>query len=94
MTTHYIEEAERLCDRVAIIDNGRIIAQGSPRELQERVMGKSRVEIVCAQPLPEALPPGWGENEAVLVSEDRMKLSAATLNPAQTVVELVSGSIR
>ncbi len=31
MTTHYIEEAERLCDRVAIIDNGVIIAIGSPR---------------------------------------------------------------
>jgi ABC-2 type transport system ATP-binding protein len=34
MTTHYIEEAERLCDRVAIIDSGVIIASGSPRELQ------------------------------------------------------------
>ena len=36
MTTHYIEEAERLCDRVAIIDDGVIIASGSPRELQEK----------------------------------------------------------
>jgi ABC-2 type transport system ATP-binding protein len=33
LTTHYMEEAERLCDRVAIIDHGRIIALGSPREL-------------------------------------------------------------
>ncbi len=33
LTTHYMEEAERLCDRVAIIDQGRIIALGSPREL-------------------------------------------------------------
>ena len=32
-TTHYMEEAERLCDRVAIVDHGRVIAQGSPREL-------------------------------------------------------------
>ena len=36
MTTHYIEEAERLCDRVAIIDDGVIIAIGSLRELQEK----------------------------------------------------------
>src|SRR6202165_5442439 len=36
MTTHYIEEAERLCDRVAIIDAGQIIASGSPRELQAK----------------------------------------------------------
>jgi ABC-2 type transport system ATP-binding protein len=33
LTTHYMEEAERLCDRVAIVDHGRIIAQGTPREL-------------------------------------------------------------
>ncbi|HXI58439.1 MAG TPA: ABC transporter ATP-binding protein, partial [Polyangia bacterium] len=33
LTTHYMEEAERLCDRVAIVDRGRIISQGSPRAL-------------------------------------------------------------
>ncbi|MEO6057120.1 MAG: ABC transporter ATP-binding protein [Gemmatimonadales bacterium] len=33
LTTHYMEEAERLCDRVAIVDHGRVIAQGTPREL-------------------------------------------------------------
>src|SRR4030095_10136937 len=41
MTTHYIEEAERLCDRVAIIDAGKIIAIGSPRELQDRSADQS-----------------------------------------------------
>ena len=33
LTTHYMDEAERLCDRVAIVDQGRVIALGSPREL-------------------------------------------------------------
>jgi ABC-2 type transport system ATP-binding protein len=33
LTTHYMEEAERLCDRVAIVDHGRVIAQGTPRQL-------------------------------------------------------------
>lgn len=33
LTTHYMEEAERLCDRVAVVDHGRIIAQGAPAEL-------------------------------------------------------------
>lgn len=37
LTTHYMDEAERLCDRVAIVDHGHIIAQGSPRELIESV---------------------------------------------------------
>ena len=38
LTTHYIEEAEKLCDRVAIMDEGRIIAMGTPREIQERTL--------------------------------------------------------
>ena len=33
LTTHYMEEAELLCDRVAVIDRGKVIAMGSPREL-------------------------------------------------------------
>ncbi len=33
LTTHYMEEAELLCDEIAIMDSGRIIAQGAPREL-------------------------------------------------------------
>jgi ABC-2 type transport system ATP-binding protein len=37
LTTHYIEEADALCDRLAIIDEGRIIAEGSPSELKARV---------------------------------------------------------
>jgi len=37
LTTHYMEEAERLCDRVAIVDHGRIIALGTPRELIDKV---------------------------------------------------------
>src|SRR5438552_80923 len=56
LTTHYIEEAERLCDRVAIIDQGRIVAMGSPRELQERVFGQSRIEVATALPMPVDLP--------------------------------------
>jgi len=36
LTTHYIEEAERLCDRVAIMDEGKIVAMGTPRELQQK----------------------------------------------------------
>ncbi|AEA47730.1 ATP-binding cassette domain-containing protein [Archaeoglobus veneficus] len=39
LTTHYIEEAERLCDRVAIIDSGKIIALGTPNELKRSIGG-------------------------------------------------------
>ena len=36
LTTHYMDEAEQLCDRLVVMDNGRIVAEGSPRELIER----------------------------------------------------------
>ena len=50
LTTHYIEEAERLCDRVAIIDHGRVIALGTPRELKERSAGTTRIEVRLTRP--------------------------------------------
>jgi ABC-2 type transport system ATP-binding protein len=54
MTTHYIEEAERLCDRVAIVDHGKVIALGSPRELKARSGDKTRIEVRLAKPELEA----------------------------------------
>jgi ABC-2 type transport system ATP-binding protein len=54
LTTHYIEEAEALCDEVAIIDEGRIVARGAPHELVE-AGGERSLEVALAHP-PEALP--------------------------------------
>ena len=45
LTTHYMDEAERLCDRLAIIDHGQVIAEGSPAELIDRLGGKHMVEF-------------------------------------------------
>jgi len=45
LTTHYMDEAERLCDRVAVIDRGKVIALGSPRQLIEQVVGHEIVEF-------------------------------------------------
>ena len=50
LTTHYIEEAERLCDRVAIIDSGQVIAIGTPRELKHSSAGTTRVSVRLANP--------------------------------------------
>jgi ABC-2 type transport system ATP-binding protein len=46
-TTHYMEEAERLCDRVGIIDRGRLVAEGSPRELVRLVAERDRVRLTA-----------------------------------------------
>jgi ABC-2 type transport system ATP-binding protein len=53
ITTHYIEEAERLCDRVAIVDQGLVIAQGTPRELKQRAAGTTRIDVRLARPEPD-----------------------------------------
>lgn len=45
LTTHYMDEAERLCDRLVIMDHGRIILEGRPRELIDRVIGTDVMEI-------------------------------------------------
>ncbi len=48
LTTHYMEEAERLCDRVAIVDHGRVIAQGTPRELIASLGAEQVLEFAVA----------------------------------------------
>ncbi|MGE0880799.1 MAG: ABC transporter ATP-binding protein [Acidimicrobiia bacterium] len=44
-TTHYMEEAERLCERIGIIDEGRIIVEGTKRDLVERIGGQKRIVL-------------------------------------------------
>ena len=55
LTTHYMEEAERLCDRVAIVDRGRILAEDAPRALVANRVEPSVVEVRAGErpPLPE-----------------------------------------
>jgi len=89
LTTHYIEEAERLCDRVAIIDEGRIVEIGTPREIQQRTMGHSRIEIECEQPVPAQGLPAFLLGERHEFSDDRRALTVHTEQPARTIVELV-----
>jgi lipooligosaccharide transport system ATP-binding protein len=45
LTTHYMDEAEQLCDRVVIMDAGRIVAEGSPRQLIERYSTREVLEL-------------------------------------------------
>ena len=51
VTTHYMEEAEEMCDRVAIINHGRLLAEGSPRELVSRIEASYAVKLVTSVPL-------------------------------------------
>lgn len=53
ITTHYMDEAERLCDRVAVIDHGKVIALGTPRELIARLGGEHVIEFSVDGDLPD-----------------------------------------
>src|SRR5262249_49601128 len=89
LTTHYIEEADKLCDRLAIIDEGRIVAMGTPDEIRSRTVGQARVEVRCETPLPAGDPPRWPDADAAQTSADRRTIVVATKKPARTLVELV-----
>ena len=89
LTTHYIEEAERLCDRVAIIDAGKIIALGSPRELQEKSVEQSGIEIKLTRPLEGRAIPTFADAIQSSVSNDGVIVSVRSRHPARTLVELV-----
>jgi ABC-2 type transport system ATP-binding protein len=51
LTTHYMDEAERLCDRVAVVDKGKVIALGTPGELIASLGGQQVVELATGRPL-------------------------------------------
>jgi ABC-2 type transport system ATP-binding protein len=104
-TTHYMEEAERLCDRVGIIDQGQIRAEGTRRELVSLIGQRDRVDLAATGPLAvaaDALRAMPGVNEAtaheggigLLVDEARTILprlleSAAAAGASVNGVEIV-----
>ena len=53
LTTHYLDEAEALCNRVAIVDNGKVVALGTPQELKSTVPGSDTLELTLARPAAE-----------------------------------------
>jgi ABC-2 type transport system ATP-binding protein len=78
LTTHYMEEAERLCDRVAIMDHGKVIALGTPQQLIASVGGEDIVEFAVVDsndsPVPKGEAPG-----APAVSSPHGRVDAAML---------------
>ena len=89
LTTHYIEEAERLCDRVAIVDEGRIVAIGTPREIQQRTLGQSRVEITTAERMAETPEAAAMHADKILLEGEARTLVVHSERPARTIAELV-----
>jgi len=79
LTTHYMEEASRLCDRVAVVDHGRVIALGTPRELIASLGAEHVVEFavgdVAATALPDSMLRALPSVEGVVHDEGSWRLT-------------------
>jgi ABC-2 type transport system ATP-binding protein len=88
LTTHYIEEAEKLCDRVAIMEGGKIIAIGTPQELRRKTLGQTLLRISCTGPMSAKLP-ALSEKDFMTLSADRRLISVQSDQPTKSLVQLV-----
>ena len=90
-TTPYMEEAERLCDRIAIIDHGRIIALGTTEELIRQSVGaKQALTIETASPVPPALKEKLVRAGATLLGAgDGDRIQASVEDPATQIRNLL-----
>jgi len=86
LTTHFMEEAERLCDRVAVMDHGRIVALDTPEKLIQSIGVESRVVFVLVQPADLTGLNGLEEVSRMEQTGDRIVVYGRS---DQTVVEVV-----
>ncbi|MGE5414513.1 MAG: ATP-binding cassette domain-containing protein [Syntrophomonadaceae bacterium] len=86
-TTHYMEEAERLCDRIAIIDHGKVIASGTKEELVRQTVGtRQAVTIDAVSPIPSGL---WDQLAALGAQRDGLQVRLSVADPAAEIRRLL-----
>jgi len=95
ITTHYMDEADRLCDRVAIVDHGKLVALDTPAALKASVPGSNVIEVQFENP-----PADWAERLRKLTGVTSVQHEAAgmyrvlTSNGSQTTTELVESAVQ
>jgi ABC-2 type transport system ATP-binding protein len=92
VTTHYMDEADKLCDRIAIVDHGKLVALDSPLKLKASIPGKNILEVSF-----DRTPPDWTETLAALPdvadvrAEDHV-YRISSHNGPRTTVELMEAA--
>ena len=94
MTTHYMDEADKLCDRVAIVDHGKLVALDSPLKLKASIPGNNILEVSFS-----ATPDNWLETVKHLADVESVKAEDHVYrihsdNGARTTVELMEAARR
>lgn len=87
LTTHYMEEAENLCERVAIIDQGKIVAIDQPQKLIDQLDKKSKISFTGSRPLDNLFLAQFGAEAGRLNSDDGYVVFSG--DPAQTIGALL-----
>jgi ABC-2 type transport system ATP-binding protein len=93
LTTHYMDEADKLCDRIAIVDHGHLIALDSPMKLKAAVPAENTVEVSFT-----ATPPGWADRLSTMPGVDgvtgdgRLFRLASHNGPATTTAVLAAAA--
>ncbi len=80
LTTHYIDEAQELCDRIAVIHQGRIVATGAPRDLIGRSDRLPMVTMTTAQPIDPAVWTGLSSIEGLSFEATRAQFRTRDVN--------------
>jgi ABC-2 type transport system ATP-binding protein len=95
ITTHYMDEADRLCDRIAIVDHGKLVALDTPRALKNSIPGSSVIEAQFLQP-----PAGWQQTLEKLTGVKSVQPEGAdmyrilTEDGSRTTTVLVETAVR
>jgi len=92
LTTHYMDEADKLCDRIAIVDHGRVVALDSPMKLKASIPGQNILEVSFSDS-----PPDWAETLKSLPEVADVKavdhvFRISSHNGPRTTVELVEAA--
>jgi ABC-2 type transport system ATP-binding protein len=94
ITTHYMDEADRLCDRIAIVDHGKLVALDTPAALKASVPGSNVIEAQF-----ENVPPDWEQRLQNLDDVTSVKHEGAAMfriltgNGSRTTTELVETAV-
>src|SRR5947207_15628916 len=95
ITTHYMDEADRLCDRIAIVDHGKLVALDTPKALKASVPGTNVIEAQFSDP-----PANWEQqlhalSEVTSVQpEGGNMFRVLTANGSRTTTEMVELAVR
>jgi ABC-2 type transport system ATP-binding protein len=90
LTTHYLDEAQKLCNKIAILKEGRIILFGTPKEIQEQFAKTVRIELSLTKPIsPSVLTQMKKKFNTIDTNEDKTKILINSENVMSTITDIV-----